>query len=68
MPTAGLRAHLTLVSHELPIGSVSRQTNPEVSSWGRTGGKVTFSRLLPEVASRIARCLEAASEMSEDAQ
>jgi hypothetical protein len=29
---------------------------------------VTFSRLVSEVASRIARCLEAASEMSEDAR
>jgi hypothetical protein len=34
---------------------------------GRTGGKVTFSRL-PELAARIAHCLEVPSEMSEDVQ
>ncbi len=38
--------------------TVSRQTGPEVSSWGGTGGKVTFSRLLSKVGRRTARRLE----------
>jgi hypothetical protein len=61
-------AQITLASHGRPRGTVSRQTGPEVSSLGRTGGKVIFSRLLSKVAWRVGRCLESSFRDSEDAK